>query len=71
MPPTPHRRRAAEESEFGYLVGEGAHALTLEAPTTWLINVTQGGICRCTALHQTTRLVLRETRASWRMRRTH
>lgn len=62
MPPTPHRRRAAEESEFGYLVGEGAHALTLEAPTTWLINVTQGGICRCTALHQTTRLVLRETR---------
>jgi len=38
-------------------------AVTLEAKANYLTNVTEGGvIARCTALHQTTRLVMLETR---------
>lgn len=45
------------------LIGEDAHAVTLEAKANYLTNVKEGGvIARCTALHQTTRLVMRETR---------
>jgi len=45
------------------LAGEDARAVTLEAKANYLTNVTEGGvIARCTALHQTTRLVMLETR---------
>jgi len=45
------------------LAGEDARAVTLEAKANYLTNVTEGGvIARCTALHQTERLIARETR---------
>ncbi len=45
------------------LVGEDARTVTLEAKANYLTNVREGTvIARCTALHQTTRLIMRETR---------
>jgi len=45
------------------LAGEDARTVTLEAKANYLTNVTEGTvIARCTVLHQTTRLIMLETR---------